>query len=505
MMHARLNLATIAIGVFCSAAVALGQGLEQQIRGLVGAAKLTDAQVGIAVIDCDTGDPLVTIESNRSMIPASNLKLVTSGVALSVLGPEFEFRTRFFVDGSRLVIKGDGDPALGDPKLLAERGWDVPQFIDLIVQAAQKASVRGITEVIVDDRIFDRESVHTAWPANQLNLWYCAPVSGINFHTNVLEIYARAGDRIGGPPLVSTQPAATWIQVDTSAARTAQQGASTLGAQQTPGELAMNWRLSGTYRVTDRSAQREPIEVTVREPGLMFGRLLADAITRAGMADAGVITRLANGGEEFSKQQEFAVVSTPISAVLNRCNVNSQNLYAEALLKRVAHEITGQPGSWTNGATVVRSKLQQVLGSDASDVRISDGSGLSRENRIAPITLARWLAAMQRDAGLGVPFYDSMAGVTEGRLQARFRDRRITNDVRAKTGFIRNVWCLSGYIRQQGPGVNGAGGRTIAFVIMVNDFKGGADKPRDLQEDVVEALDRWLTRQAPKPQPALGG
>ena len=481
--------------------LALGQQLESTVRNLVANAKMaTGTEVGIAVIDCQSGTPLVTIDARRAMIPASNLKLLTSGVALSVLGRDFEFKTQFIIDGTRLVIKGAGDPALGDPKLLAENNWDVPGFIGQIVAAAEKAGVRGITEIIVDDRVFDRIAINPGWPDKQLNLWYCAPVTGLNFHTNVLEIFPRNGDRIGDPPGVQSQPSAPWIQIDTSGARTSRDGSTSLWAQQTPSDAVFAFRLYGSMRVTSKAGQREPIEVTVADPGLMLARLLADALAAKGMlATPTVPVRLIHPTEDMGKGTPFAVVSTPIATVMRRCNVDSQNLYAECLSKRMAFEVTGQPGSWPNGATVVRGRLQEMLGPDIGSVQIADGSGLSRENQIPPLTLARFLAAMQRDPVLFDPFYESMADADEGRLEARFRDRKLQNELRAKTGFIRGVLCLSGYVRHE------RDGRILAFVVMVNNFGGDAGKARKLHEDVVEAIDRWLITQTPKPEPALGG
>ncbi len=491
----------------CGAAVA--QSFESQITSAISAAKLgPKAEVGVCIIDTSTGQVLAAVESKRPMTPASNLKLVTSGVALHVLGPDFEFKTSFFVDGGSLVIRGGGDPALGDPKLLAKRAWTIESFIAQIADAAAKAKVSGIEQVVVDDRVFDRFTVHPSWPEKQLNLWYCAPVLGLNFHTNVVELYPRASDRAGGSPIVVTQPAAPWIQVDTASARTSREGATSLWAQQSPSDSVFAFKLFGTFR-TGNTAAGEPVEVTVDEPGLVFAKLVRDELERRGMtARASVPVRLAIASEQFNDARTFAVVSTPIQAVIERCNTDSQNLYAEALIKRVANQTTGQPGSWTNGVQVARAKLQELLGTDVDGLQLSDGSGLSRDNRISPATLARWLAVMVNDPRLAAPYWASMASTAEGRLQTRFRDRKLVNRVKAKTGYIRGVLCLSGYVSTPSATEGDApGDRTIAFVVMVNNTQASLSNARELHEDIVQIVDRWLARQAPKPapEPAFGG
>ena len=117
--------------------------LENPIRAALGNAKLGKCRVGVAVYDCDAQDSLAMIRGAAGLRPASNLKLLTSGVALSVLGDRFEFRTSFVMDGTRLIIKGAGDPAFGDPKLLAELGSDVEKFVGRIAEAARAADLRG--------------------------------------------------------------------------------------------------------------------------------------------------------------------------------------------------------------------------------------------------------------------------------------------------------------------------------------------------------------------------
>ena len=95
-----------------------GAGLRDEIEIQIRRAQLSGATVAVSVRDAATGTVLIDENAGEMMIPASNLKLFTSGAALHVLGPDFEFRTRAIIDGERLVIVGDGDPGFGDPELL---------------------------------------------------------------------------------------------------------------------------------------------------------------------------------------------------------------------------------------------------------------------------------------------------------------------------------------------------------------------------------------------------
>jgi serine-type D-Ala-D-Ala carboxypeptidase/endopeptidase (penicillin-binding protein 4) len=188
--------------------------------------------------------------------------------------------------------------------------------------------------------------------------------------------------------------------------------------------------------------------------------------------------------------EPLVVVRTPLATALSRCNVNSQNMYAESLLKRVGHEVTGQPGSWQNGGAVVRMQVAERLGAEATDLVISDGSGLSRDNRVTARMLARWLGVVANDAKVGAAFVASMATTEQGRLESRFRGRRLDHEVRAKTGFIRGVQALSGFVTHSGTG------RRIAFSVIVNNTERAqaGSSVKDLHEMVVQDIDGWLTR-----------
>jgi D-alanyl-D-alanine carboxypeptidase/D-alanyl-D-alanine-endopeptidase (penicillin-binding protein 4) len=465
---------------------AVAQPLERQIRDLVGRAKIGQAEVGICVVDVSSGERLVGINEKRAFAPASNLKVLTSGAALMVLGKDFDFRTRLVRDGDRLIVIGGGDPGFADPKLLEEMKLSVGGFVDRLADAVRTAGFTGIREVVVDDRVFDRNAVHPSWPDDQLNRWYCAEVSGLNFHANVLQIFATGAQRPGSAPALRTEPEASWIEVN-NAAQTVATGASAIAVFR-EGPEGFRFKVTGSVR----SIPMEPVEVSVFNPALLFGKLLADRLQAAGLAPPGktISARQAIENERFSTESPLTVVRTPIKTVLQRCNADSHNLYAESLLKRIGHEVTGQPGSWSNGATVVRMQVVERLGQDFGEFIMADGSGLSRDNRVTPLLMASWLGAIGRQSAIAQVFVDSLATPGEGSWTRRFADlKKLSSYFRGKSGFINNVLCLSGYL------TNKTTGRRIAFSILVNDTnKAQPGSVRDLQEDVVRQIDNWLSR-----------
>ena len=482
--------------------------LRRQIMDAIAAARLAPGRVGVSVRDCGTNDELVLVQpqsdEDRQFIPASNLKLITSGVAMLALGADYEFKTTFVVQGNRLIIRASGDPALADPVLLEKLGVTTDQFVSTLANSIVAAGSQRIDEVIIDDRVFDRQLVHPDWPADQLSRAYCAPVSGLNFHANILDVYATPAGRIGEAPVVRTDPSAPWLEIDRRNARTVSEGNTQLWIQH--GATPTKFLLHGSVR----AAIKEPVQVTLKDPGLLFGQLLADALVkrnvggRAGSDGRATqpVVRFAEVGENLSApagmERVVALVRTPLSVVMERCNVDSDNLYAECMLKAAANKLTGQPGSWSNGTAAVRMMIKDRLGPEAaSSLIMADGSGLSRNNRVTASLMTRWLSEMSSSPS-GESFVDSLAVAgEEGTVKTRFRKSKLETEVRAKSGYIRQVRTLSGFLTE--PSTR----RRLAFSILVNEVPSGADqRAKDMHERIVELLDTYLASQESRPNPA---
>lgn len=488
--------------------------LNGRIETLLSNAKLAGARVGVSVLDLDGGRTLAEIHADEPFTPASNMKILTSGTALTVLGKDFAFRTELILDGDRLILRGSGDPALGDPVVL-EKSPDKPTVETLLAALAasvKKAGVEHVSTVIVDDRVFDREFVHPTWPKDQLDKWYCAEVAGVNFHANVLAAFPKPSvDGIGRPPSADLEPAAPWLEIENKA-RTVATKKNSFWLNRDPD--ANRFTMFGEVG----TPSRVPVEITLHEVPTFAGQLIAAELVKAGvpvgdapagdgmrigraqLESAARAVRLVEPGETFNGRT-VALVTTPIEDVLNRCNTDSQNLYAESMIKRVGHDVTKEPGSWTNGSSVVRMTLAQHLGPDATaSTVVTDGSGMSREDRVSPRTLTKWLDRLQRDSALGPIFVTSLATEHRESIRYRLRDNHLSCELHAKTGTINGVRCFSGYL------VDPITGHKVAFSVMVNDLKEGEQVGEALmfQGDVVALADKWLVAHRPPKESTPG-
>lgn len=504
-----------AAGLLMSAPSAAGTGsappqagdLTDDVQRLIEKSKLGKALTGVSVIDTETGEVLAAVNASRPLTPASNQKILTSGAALLILGPEFSFKTELRQAGDKLVLVGGGDPALADPEILAhtEPKLSVGDVLDLLADAAVKAGVTQATELVVDDRVFDREFIHPDWPARNYLMPHSAEIAGVNFNCNVITVFAKPSrEGIGHVPSTSVEPNAPWIPIQ-NRGRTVSQGQNTPWLSRESDENKFVLRGDVRYPVSD--GIRVPIHNAPDLTGhLLASRLNAKGVTvAAGQATADTEptgVRLANADEAFKDARTLAVIATPMSEVLERCNADSMNLYAECLLKRCGNEVTNEPGSWANGAAVVRMLMTQKIGPEfAASTTIADGSGLSRQNSIAPATLTRWLDLISDDPTLCDLYTKSMASPGEGTLRRRFQGVKLESELYAKSGFIDGVRCLSGYV------VDPDTGHRVAFSVMVNDIKTGdqTQAALELHEDVVKMIDRYLSRRAQPGRVEVGG
>ncbi len=494
---------SVCLSIFTAPAVAapLDGVLEQLLR----ARDLRSTRYSICVIDVDTQEVLAEINADEPMIPASNMKLLTTASALDMLGTDFVFRTELGVtepaDGAKpdLVLNGDGDPALGDPVLLKEAGLDAEDLLDQWVEAVKKTGTRHFARLVVDDRVFDREMVHPDWPVGQLHKHYCAQVAGINFHDNCLHVLPSPAGQVGAAPRYTLYPESPFLEVFNSA-RTGKANEFWVDRKTGTNELTLRGRVKSSFYT--------PVRVTLNDPPIYLAQLLADRLGKAGIR-IDVITRTP-AGEQITVRPIHRV-ETLIPAVLRRTNQDSVNLFAEALIKRMGFQLTGSPGSWDNGAAAVRHALSQRLGTHATGANIADGSGMSRNNAVSARVFAELLVSMRHDPKVSDTFLASLSfkGKTdsesiagEGTLDDRFKKLPAGHWVYGKSGYIRSVSTLSGYLIITDPNApTDDDGRatpkhTIAFSLLFNGFTPPLSNRsmKSIQDKMVELIDAEVMR-----------
>jgi len=460
--------------------------VEEAIERILDGASLGSARIAVYAKDLDTGEILSDHEGEALLIPASNMKLITTGAALLTLGPEFTFQTRLLRDArGRIILEGSGDPGLGDPDLLREMGITVEDLVDIWADDLLEAGVTHIPEFILDDRIFDDVFHHPDWMAEDLIRGYGAQIAGFNFFGNVVNFYFRPASAAGAAPTWRVEPdVSDWIQV-VNRATTRRRGEGKAN-----NALWLDRRQGSNVFIVSGKIRR-PAEtiITIHDPAETFGPFIAQRFRAKGIRVDAV--RSAEAHDRFEGPEAIGhVIQTAMPTLLTQSNTDSENRYAEALLKRMGHQATGRAGSWANGASVLRHVLSRRLGPGlATQAVVSDGSGLSRKNRLTARLLVEWLDHLhQQDEAIAERFRESLAlGGSNGTLRKRFGEVDLEGVVRAKSGYMRGISCLSGYVMSDA-------GRTAAFSVLVNDIppRVPTAKAKAVQERVVEAIDQYL-------------
>lgn len=443
-------------------------------RAALASSDLARAEIGLRVVRLDDQGPTVVYSHNadRQLIPASNQKLLTTSAALDLLGPEFRFRTALLRRGDELAIVGDGDPTLGDSEFLRDAGWGPTTLFERWAERLAELGIRRVSRVLVDDSVFDEVFLHPAWPVEQAHKAYVAQVAGLNLNANCLDVYlAPDGSRVD----VRLDPPTNYVNVSNTASVGREQVLWLTRVMKTN-----DVKIGGTVSARNRI----PWRVTIHDPAMYAGAVFAETLVSSNIS-VGRIERdrtirgqlLQSAGS--SGWQLIDTYETPIEQVIWQTNKESNNLYAEALCKRIA-AISGQSGSWPEGTQRIYRYVTEIAGSSEACVP-DDGSGMSRANRVTAAGIAAVLAHDFNGPHREM-FVQSLAvGGEDGTLSKRFRGD-LSGRVFAKTGYIRGVSALSGYVRTKGD-------RWYAFSVLVNCPENAIGAAKRLQERIVEAID----------------
>lgn len=437
--------------VTCVAPAIADEEIEQRLSAL-----LRSASTGTALVveEAASGAPVFSRNGDRLLKPASVQKLFTTAAAIERFGPDFAFETRVFHSASQreLWVIGAGDPAIGDERIETRDGRSRMAFLDDWAGRLRGLGVHTLDRIVVDDSIFDGETTHPDWPADQYLSWYQAPCGGLNLNDNCLDVRAVLS---GGAVRLTLVPELS-DELFESTLRPGPRHAPRL--HRSAG--ADVFELSGTLA---RSGSLSP--AACGNPTIFFGFALAEGLRKRGIAVGPEVVRRRFREEQLSSATAVAVHRTPLRDVLWRANTFSQNLFADCLLKALAAygrdgRRTGTPGGWTAGADVLVSTLRP-LGVDMSSAAVRDGSGLSPTNRASAAQVARLLTAMHRHPH-GSVFRESLAAPgVEGTMRRRMTEPVLARAVRAKTGTLREVSTLAGYVSRPD-------GRVFSFALLMN-------------------------------------
>ncbi len=459
----------LALLLFVAPLFAAEEDLPLGVRSLLKLRQLPADSLSIYVEDIDSGEVVLEWLADEPRNPASTMKLLTTLVALDVLGPAYRWKTDVYALGGVNDGTLDGDLALkgyGDPFLVTERVWQLLRDI-------RHAGVTNITgDLLLDDSYFDVGEHDPAAFDRQ-------PLRAYNVGPNAL--------------LMNFKVVRYWFEPDGSAVR--------VHLDPHLENLEVDNRL--TTRPGSCRGYQRGITVTMNDTNdkvTFSGRFPsgceAYAMDRTVLSHNefawGVFDSMwAESGGQFDGTWRNTVVdetlepltsfeSPSLAEMITSVNKHSNNVMARHLLYTLSAEVQGAPGTEHGGRDVI-SKWLAERGLDIPQLRIDNGAGLSRDVRITAAGMGALLRFAWRQPYM--PEYLSSMSLTglDGTLSRRFRKSNLVGKAHLKTGSLDHVAAIAGYL-------HGRSGRRYAVVVMQN-FN---DVHRGPGDEIQETLLRWL-------------
>jgi serine-type D-Ala-D-Ala carboxypeptidase/endopeptidase (penicillin-binding protein 4) len=435
--------------------------LTEKISAITSRPEFRRSRWGILVQTLDNRQTLYAQDADHYFIPASNVKLLTTAAALEVLGDRHTIRTSVYQNDSGVVrVVGRGDPSLTNAEL------------DQLAKQIRDRNIMQISQLIADDSYFQGDPVNATWEWEDIQSGYGAPVNSLILNQNLIGL-TLFPQNLGQPLRIVWDDAAEargW-QIENRSRTVAVTEPESLQVGRELGRSQL--RIQGQLRVGSES---EAVAIAIPQPARNFLQRFKQALSNQGIQ----VSRSSIATEPTATPGiEIATInSAPLTALITEANQESNNLYAESLLRTLGASQSQKTDSLEVGLEVMVKALSQ-MGVDDTSYDLVDGSGLSRHNRLTPKTLVHTLQAMGKSPRF-TTYRNSLAVAgNSGTLQNRFLNSPVAGKLQGKTGFLSGSTALSGYLEP--PNYS-----PLVLSILINQF----DRPLG---DIQEAIDEIVT------------
>jgi D-alanyl-D-alanine carboxypeptidase/D-alanyl-D-alanine-endopeptidase (penicillin-binding protein 4) len=479
------------------------RALDHRIEKILATSEAQRGLWGLEVVQLADGKLLYGRGADHLFIPASNMKMFTTAAALEKLGPDYVFRTTAESDAEPdaqgrvwdLYLVGRGDPNLGARTFpYAYHGAQQPAD-KFIQEMADQVKARGVQKVagklVADDSYFVWEPFAPNWAADDLEWGYGAPVSALAFNDNLLTLHVKPAARAGELANVQLGPLPDYYLLKNHIV-TADQGTErNYQLERQPGSMEID--LWGQIPVDGGD---DVDTVAIADPPRLVAEQFRTALRARGIEVQGPIevrhlTRLeAASLPNPAPTAPFRIVlaehlSPPLSEAIKAVNKESENLHAEMLLRTLGR-VENNQGSLEGGLKALNAFAAQQVGIVPGETYFSDGSGLSREDLVAPHAVVKLLLYLARSPHFQAYFDSLPVSGIDGTLAHRFSEDVLRGKIHAKTGSVEHVNTLSGYMDLPS-------GKRLAFSIMTNNHPLANKAGQETLDAIVTEIYQWFS------------
>jgi D-alanyl-D-alanine carboxypeptidase/D-alanyl-D-alanine-endopeptidase (penicillin-binding protein 4) len=426
--------------------------IGRDLNAIVSDPAVRSARIGIVVESISAGRIIFEHNPDDPLVPASNMKLLTSAAALLVLTPDFRYETRLVTNGTvrsgilhgDLIVEGSGDPTIsgyfnGDDPVRVFKDW------------AKQLNETGINEIrgdlVIDNSAFPENPYGEGWNMDDVMRCFCAPRDAFTFNNNCIQLEIIPSVQKGSLFQFVMEPVSDYIRlVDKLDPRKATCRDMVRLQYTDPRTLNILGSKSPGSGTTVHY-------VPVRYPAQFGGFVLKETLASGGIKVAGDILcarncpNIADIAQRKNDRQLVTLAvyrSVRLAEIIKVVNKLSNNLYAEMLLFAIGR-MSGKTFTTRDAAGIAIEALENA-GINMNAAVMADGSGLSRYNRVTPRQLARLLQVMA-STHYSAYFVESLPIMSvDGTLSRRLKGSRASGFIRAKTGTIAGVRSLSGYM-----------------------------------------------------------
>lgn len=426
--------------------------------------------VAALAVNATTGDTIYMQNIRKPMIPASNIKLFTTAVALKLMGPEYLISTKLLTDDIDLTDGSiDGNLYL--------KGFGNPLFtlkdLDSLISYLDSLNIKKINgNIIGDDTFFDNLYSRDDWIIQENANVPLPPVSALVLNRNKFVLKLNSYRRSGKKLKYEVIPPYPFVKVDMRARVTKFRTRPRIVYHTE--ETAFKIKVTGGLR---RSRRKKYYAIFPDNPPLFAALALREKLRAKKITVTG--KTLSGSAEQFT--DEIASIDLPLKKLIALTNKNSDNFLAECLFKIIGANYSGEQGNSFYATQAVMSFIKEN-GIYSEGSSIVDGSGISRFNKITVSAIVDLLRTMYKNKELFPEFLSSLAVAGEdGTLKDRFRGSIVQNNFHGKTGTLNGVSAISGYLKT-------AKNNDVIVSIIIEFNRKGANYYRNIQDKIIEYL-----------------